>query len=88
MIRGACDALGGKYAMNGRDRPDLRKAMTPEIAGQAVPKLLPLLQHPDTYVREGALLALSNCGTAAAKNLDKIILVWKSGLYTTNESHD
>ena len=72
VIRAGCDALAGKYAMNGRDRKDLREAMTPEIAGQAVPKLLPLLEHEDTYIREGALMALANCGKAAAAHLDTI----------------
>ena len=72
VIRGGCDALAGKYAMNGRDRKDLREAMTTEIAGQAVPKLLSLLEHEDVYIREGALMALANCGKAAAPHLGKI----------------
>jgi len=72
VIRAGCDALGGNYRMNGRGMPELREAMTPEIAGRAVPALLPLLKHEDTYIREGALMALANCGKAAAKHLDRI----------------
>jgi len=72
VIRAGCDALGGNYAMNGRGMRHLREAMTPDIAGQAVPKLVPLLKHSDAYVREGALMALANCGKAAAKHLDEV----------------
>ncbi|NQU22803.1 MAG: hypothetical protein HQ567_16110 [Candidatus Nealsonbacteria bacterium] len=74
VIRAGCDALAGSFGMNGLGKGNYRKVMTSDIAGQAVPKLLPLLKHEDLYVREGALLALSNCGKAAAKHLDKIIL--------------
>lgn len=73
VIRGGCDAIGGKFGMNGLGRGNKRSVMTPDIAGQAVPKLLPLLKHPDMYVREGALMALSNCGKAAARHLDEIV---------------
>ncbi|MBT3202191.1 MAG: hypothetical protein HN350_19990, partial [Phycisphaerales bacterium] len=72
VIRAGCDALGGNYRMNGRGMSNLRQAMTTDIAGQAVPKLLPLLKHKDAYVREGALMALANCGKAAAPHLDKV----------------
>jgi HEAT repeat protein len=72
VIRAACDALGGNYRMNGRGMNNLREAMTTEIAGRAVPKLIPLLKHEDAYIREGALMALANCGKAAAPHLDKI----------------
>jgi hypothetical protein len=72
VIRAGCDALAGNYRMNGRGMPHLREAMTPDVAGQAAGKLLPLLEHEDTYVREGALMALANCGKAAAGHLDKI----------------
>ena len=74
VIRSGCDALAGSFGMNGLGKGNFRSVMTPDIAGQAVPKLLPLLKHEDLYVREGALLALSNCGKAAAKHLDKIVL--------------
>jgi len=73
VIRAGCDALAGPFGFAARGRKELRAAMTPDIAGQAVPKLLPLLDHDDTYVREGALLALSNCGKAAAKHLPRIV---------------
>ncbi len=59
--------------MNGLGKGNHRDVMTPDIAGGAVPKLLPLLKHEDLYVREGALMALSNCGKEAAKHLDKIV---------------
>jgi len=72
VIRSGCDALGGKYAMNGRAKPTWPKTMNTEIAGQAVPKLLPLLKHKDAYIREGALMALANCGKAAAQHLDEV----------------
>ncbi len=73
VIRSGCDALGGRYAMNGRGRPNWPEGMTTEIAGQAVPKLLPLLKHEDAYIREGALMALANCGKAAAQHLDEVL---------------
>jgi len=72
VIRAGCDALAGNYRMNGRGMPHLREAMTPEISGRAVPSLLPLLKHEDVYVREGALMALANCGKAAAQHLPEI----------------
>ncbi len=72
VIRAGTDALTGGFNMNGRGTPDLRRAMTPDIAGAAVPQLLPLLDHEDVFVRQGALLALSSCGKAATKHLDKI----------------
>jgi len=59
--------------MNGLGKGNYRKQMTPDVAGEAVPYLLPLLRHEDLYVREGALMALSNCGAAAARHLDKIV---------------
>ncbi len=73
VIRAGTDALTGGFKMNGRGTPDLRRAMPPEIAGTAVPKLLPLLGHEDVWIRQGALLALSSCGEAATKHLDRIV---------------
>jgi len=73
VIRAGCDALAGPFGMNGLGRGHKRSVMTPDIAGGAVPKLLPLLGHEDMYVREGALMALSNCGKSAAAHLDKIV---------------
>jgi|GEM_PF-1871807 len=73
VIRAGCDAIGGSFGMNGLGKGNYRKIMTPEIAGRAVPYLLPLLEHEDMYVREGALMALSNCGEATAAHLDKIV---------------
>jgi len=72
VIRAGCDAIAGSFGMNGLGKGNHRDVMTPDIAGQAVPKLLPLLKHEDVYVREGALMALSNCGKEAAKHLDNI----------------
>ncbi len=69
VLRAACDAIGGRYPMNGRGT---QKNMTPQICDPAVPKLLPLLEHEDFYVREGALMALANCDKLAAQNLDKV----------------
>jgi len=72
VIRAGTDALTGGFNMNGRGTPELRAAMTPDIAAAAVPKLLPLLDHEDVFIRQGALLALSSCGEAATRHLDKI----------------
>jgi HEAT repeat protein len=72
VIRAGCDAIAGSFGMNGLGKGNYRDVMTPDIAGAAVPQLLPLIQHEDMYVREGALLALSNCGKAAAAHLDKL----------------
>jgi HEAT repeat protein len=73
VIRAGCDAIAGSFGMNGLGKGNYRKQMTPDVAGGAVPYLLPLLKHEDMYVREGVLMALSNCGAAAAKHLDKIV---------------
>jgi len=73
VIRSGCDAIAGSFGMNGLGKGNYRKQMTPDVAAQAVAYLLPLLKHEDMYVREGALMALSNCGEAAAKHLDKIV---------------
>ena len=72
VIRGGCDAIAGTFGMRGLGKHNKRSVMTPAITGQLVPDILPLLKHPDAYVREGALLALSNCGAEAAKHLDAV----------------
>ena len=74
VIRAGCDALCGPFGvgMVGRGRRELQAVMTPDIAGRAAPMLAKLLDHEDVYVRDGALLALSNCGKAAAGYLDKV----------------
>lgn len=71
IIRAGCDALCGPFGIAVRKR-HLLAAMKPEAAAAAVPDLVPLLDHEDMYVREGALLALSNCGKAAAPHLPKV----------------
>ena len=74
VIRAGCDALVGPFGvgMVGRGRKELQAIMTPDIAGRAAPALAKLLDHKDVYVRDGALLALSNCGKAAVPYLDKV----------------
>lgn len=72
VVRAGCDAIAGSFGMNGLGKGNFRKEMTPDIAGAAVPDLLPLLRHEDLYIRERALLALSNCGKAAARHLDQV----------------
>lgn len=74
VIRAGCDALCGPFGvgMVGRGRKELQAVMTPDIAGAAAPLLAKLLDHEDVYVRDGALLALSNCGKAAVPYLDKV----------------
>ncbi|MCG8511785.1 MAG: HEAT repeat domain-containing protein, partial [Rhodospirillales bacterium] len=72
VVRAGCDAIAGSFSMNGLGKGNFRKIMTPDIAGEAVPHLIPLLKHEDVYVREGALMALSNCGKAAAQHMDAI----------------
>jgi len=73
VARAGCDAIAGGFGMNGLGRGNHRKIMTPDIAGEAVPSLLPLVRHEDMYTREGALMALSNCGKAAAPHLKEIV---------------
>lgn len=72
VIRGGCDAIAGRFGFNGRNRAKMRTIMTSEVAAPAAPKLVKLLDHPDPWIREGALLALSNCGAAAAKHAERI----------------
>ena len=71
VIRAGCDALAGPFGFEGRLRRELMGSMPPEVAAKAAGHLAKLLDHKDMYVREGALLALSNCGKAAAPYLDK-----------------
>ncbi len=73
VARAGCDAIAGGFGMNGLGRGNHRKIMTSDIAGEAVPYLLPLVKHEDMYTREGALMALSNCGKAAAPHLKEIV---------------
>ena len=73
VIRSGCDALTGPFGIAPRQRKELRAVMTPDVAAKAVPYLARLLEHEDMYVREGAMLALSNCGKAAAPLLDKVV---------------
>jgi len=75
VIRAGTDALSGPFGVGGvgRGRKELQAIMTPDIAGAAAPLLAKLLDHDDLYVRDGALLALSNCGKAAVPYLDKIV---------------
>jgi len=74
-IRAACDAISqvrqffGVTVKTDRRRP---QSMTPEINAEAVPFLVPLLEHEHMYVRMGALQALSRCGKAAAPHLPKV----------------
>ena len=74
VLRAGCDALCGPFGvgMVGRGRKELQAVMTPDIAGRAARLLAKLLDHEDMYVRDGALLALSNCGKAAVPYLDKV----------------
>jgi hypothetical protein len=60
--------------MNGLGRDSSKGAMTSDVAGEAVPHLLPLVKHEDMYVRAGALMALSKCGKAAARHLAQIVI--------------
>ncbi|MBL7134752.1 MAG: hypothetical protein ISS78_11685 [Phycisphaerae bacterium] len=75
VIRAGTDALSGPFGvgMVGRGRRELQAVMTPDIAGAAAPLLAKLLDHDDLYVRDGALLALSNCGKATVPYLDKVV---------------
>jgi len=75
VIRAGTDALSGPFGVGGvgRGRKELQAVMTPDIAGAAAPLLAKLLDHKDLYVRDGALLALSNCGKAAVPYLEKIV---------------
>jgi HEAT repeat protein len=55
-----------------RQTPQARRstinALT-QIGPAAIPKLLPLLEHPDAGIRQGAVWALSNMGRSAASAL-------------------
>ncbi len=72
VIRAGTDALSGAWGFSGRTRREQHKIMTPEITAPAAPLLAELLDHDNVYVREGVLLALSNCGDAALPYLPKI----------------
>ena len=74
VIRSGCDAIAGKFSMNGLGRNSSGGPMSSDVTGQAVPYLLPLVKHKDMYVRAGALMALSKCGKATAKHLDQIVI--------------
>ncbi len=74
VIRAGCDAIAGRFSPNGLGRDSSKGVMNSEVTGEAVPYLLPLVKHEDMYVRAGALMALSKCGKAAAKHLDRIVV--------------
>ncbi|MDP6490966.1 MAG: DUF6288 domain-containing protein [Kiritimatiellia bacterium] len=71
VIAAACMALYSGYRMNGRTEHG-RKLMTPELVDQALPELLPLLDHEDLYVRYQALMAMSSCGKGIVPHYAKI----------------
>lgn len=73
VLRSACDAIAGEFSMNGLGRDSSKGPMNSDVTGEAAPYLIPLVKHEDMYVRAGALMALSKCGKAAAKHLDKIV---------------
>ena len=74
VIQSGCEAIAGNFSMNGLGRDPSKDPMTSEVAGKAVPDLLPLVKHDDMYIRAAALMALSKCGKAAAEHLDKIVV--------------
>ena len=59
--------------------------MTPDIASQAIPDLIPLLDHSDMYVRAGALLALSSCGKAVAPYYKDVVRLADDGDWWVRE---
>ena len=70
VIRASCDAITvfrGFFGVNVKGKTPI----APEIAAQAVPYLVPLLDLQDFYIQAGALQALSKCGKAAAPHLPK-----------------
>jgi len=71
VVGAACKALYSGYAMNGRGEQS-REIMTPELVDQALPELLPLLDHDDLYVRYQALMAMSSCGKGIVPHYAKI----------------
>jgi HEAT repeat protein len=63
-----------------RQTPQARRstinALT-QIGPAAIPKLLPLLQHPDAGIRQSAVWALSNMGRSAASALPTLLPLLK-----------
>ena len=74
-VRAACDAMSqirGFFGITVKTNRHKPQPMTPENNAEAVPYLVPLLDHEDMYVRAGVLQALSRCGKAAAPHLPKV----------------
>ncbi len=74
VVRSGCDAIAGPFGWE-KGRPESLPHMPPELAGQFAPTFVKLMDHDDMYVREGAVLAMSNCGKATWPHLKKIALM-------------
>jgi HEAT repeat protein len=60
------------YHKTPQERLETLNALT-QIGPPAIPKLLPLLEHPDAGVRQGAIWALSNMGRSAESALPALL---------------
>ena len=77
IARAACDAISAFTGWSS-SRMNREGTMTPEIVSAAVPGLVLLLKREDVYLRDGALLALSCCGKAAAPHLETVATFLKA----------
>lgn len=73
--RASCDAISGVRQFFGMSV----KAVTikTELVVKAMPDIIKLLDHDHSYVRLGALQALSKCGKAAASSLSRVVPLLK-----------
>ncbi len=71
VIRSGCDAIAGPFGW-AKGRAESLPHMPPTLAGQLAGTLAGLIDHEEMYIREGAILAMGNCGEAAWPYLDKI----------------
>ena len=71
VVRAGCDAIAGPFGW-AKGRAESLPHMPPTVAGQLAGMFAELLDHEEMYIREGAILALSNCGEAAWPHLEKV----------------
>jgi len=71
VIRSGCDAIAGPFGW-AKGRAESLPHMPPALAGQLAGRLAGLIDHEEMYIREGAILAMGNCGEAAWPYLEKI----------------
>jgi HEAT repeat protein len=71
VVRTSCDTISAVRAYVGV-KVNTQSPITAEVAAEAIPDLVALLDRDDDYIQAGALQALSRCGKAAAPHLAQI----------------